>query len=263
MLYRVFFFLLAVLPAAVLVIYIVLRDKYESEPIKKILLTFFAGMLAVPLDLFTIFIFKLDNYSLHFSTPVGQQIADAFFSAALPEELSKFVILFMLIWWSKDFNERMDGIVYSVCVSMGFATVENIMYVMNDPSCAVGRALFAVPGHFLFAVLMGFFLSLAKFTEKRRSLNWAMTLFAPILAHGIYDSIVMVSGVTSVGWAMSLTVLFYVFIFILWRICLDKISQHVESSPFSYWRKYRDKQLKKKHHADEQQIDSVKDSLDN
>ena len=246
--------LVAVVPAVVLIVYIMIRDKYEREPIRKILLTFFAGMLAVPLDLSLIAIFDLDYLPLMYDGAVSVQIATAFFSAAIPEEFSKFVILFLLIWWSKDFNERMDGIVYAVCVSMGFATVENIMYVFDEPSCAWGRALFAVPGHFLFAVLMGFFLSLAKFSVKHKFRNWTMTLVAPILAHGIYDA--------TEGWAALLTIAFYVFIFVLWRICLDKISEHVETSPFSYWRKYRDKQQKMKDISDDQKIDNLKEFFD-
>jgi len=224
----------AIAPAIILVIYIFLRDKYEREPIGKILLTFFVGMLSVPLALFVIDISHIDDLpTILFSNVQLQAIGEAFFSAAIPEELSKLVILYLLIWRNKNFNERMDGIVYAVCVSMGFATVENILYVLNDPSCMIGRALFAVPGHFLFAVLMGYFLSMAKFSRKRRVFNWIMTAVAPILAHGIYDSILMVTSVASETWLTSLTILFYVFIFLLWKLGLNRILVHVESSPFN------------------------------
>lgn len=253
--------IVAVVPAVVLIVYILIRDKYEREPIGKIVLAFFVGMLSIPLDYVLLFL-GFEDLPYLFDGEVSYQIATAFLSAAIPEEVSKFVILYLLIWRSKDFNERMDGIVYAVCVSMGFATIENIGYVFLDPSCALGRALFAVPGHFLFAVLMGFFLSLAKFTVKHKSRNWIMTLLAPILAHGIYDAILMVSDVVSVGWSVLLTIFFYIFIFVLWRICLDKISQHVEASPFSYWRKYRDKQQKKQGISDDLQIDNMKDFFD-
>ena len=254
--------LVAVVPAVVLIVYIIIRDKYEREPIKKILLAFFVGMVSIPLSLSLTHIFGLDELPYIFEGEIWQQIATAFLSAAIPEEISKFIILFLLIWWSKDFNERMDGIVYAVCVSMGFATIENILYVFDDPACALGRALFAVPGHFLFAVLMGFFLSLAKFTVKHKLRNWTMTLLAPILAHGIYDAILMVSDVVSEIWAALLTIAFYIFIFVLWRICLDKISEHVETSPFSYWRKYKDKQQKMKDISQDQKIDNMKDFFD-
>lgn len=254
--------LVAVVPAVVLIVYIFIRDKYEREPIKKILLAFFVGMVSIPLSLSLTRIFGLDELPYIFDGEIRQQIATAFLSAAIPEEISKFIILFLLVWWSKDFNERMDGIVYAVCVSMGFATIENILYVYDDPSCALGRAIFAVPSHFLDAVLMGFFLSLAKFSNKRKTFNWLMTLLAPILAHGIYDAILMVSGVVTEVWYFLLTIAFYIFIFILWHICLDKISEHVESSPLSYWRKYKDKQEKRKNNSQDRKIDNLKDFFD-
>ncbi|MCF0206192.1 MAG: PrsW family intramembrane metalloprotease, partial [Bacteroidales bacterium] len=149
----------AVIPAVVLIAYILYRDKYEREPLKPVLISFFAGMLAVPIDLLLIDLLNLEILPYYFSGAM-REVADAFVLAAIPEELSKLVILFIVIWKNKNFNERMDGIVYAVCVSMGFATIENVMYVFEDPSCALGRAIFAVPGHFLFAVLMGFFLSM-------------------------------------------------------------------------------------------------------
>ena len=102
--------LVAVVPAAVLIVYIFIRDKYEREPIKKILLAFFVGMVSIPLSLSLIRIFGLDELPYIFEGEIRQQIATAFFSAAIPEEISKFIILFLLIWWNKDFNERMDGI---------------------------------------------------------------------------------------------------------------------------------------------------------
>lgn len=250
---------ISVLPVIVLIVYILIRDKYEREPIGKVIKVFFLGMLSVPLDLLIISLFGLESVPLMFDGDIMEQIANAFFCAAIPEELSKFIILYLLIWRSKDFNERMDGIVYAVCVGMGFACVENILYVTTDPSCAFGRALFAIPGHFLDAVLMGYFLSLAKFMVKHRLRNWSMTFIAPILAHGIYDSILMVADVVSEGLSVVLTVAFFVFIFLLWRLGLKKISEHVETSPFRYWRSYKDKKSNIDDITEDQQIDNLKD----
>ncbi|MBO7132704.1 MAG: PrsW family intramembrane metalloprotease [Bacteroidales bacterium] len=255
-------FAVAIVPAIVLIVYIMIRDKYEREPIGRVVLLFFAGMLAVPNDLILVDIFGFGYLPLLFDNEVAEQIATAFFSAAIPEECSKFIILFLLTWWSTNFNERMDGIVYSVCVSMGFAAVENVLYVREDPSCALGRALFAVPGHFLFAVLMGYFFSLAKFTVKHKFRNWAMTFIAPILAHGIYDSILMVSDVISSSWSVLFTIVFYVFIFLLWRICLKRISQHVEASPFRHWRSIKENQPDADDIVEDQRIDNMKDFFD-
>ena len=91
-------FAVAVVPAIVLIVYIMIRDKYEREPIRKILLTFFAGMLAIPLDLLIIGIFGLDELPYLFDGDILQQIGTAFFSAAIPEEISKFInqVLFVV-----------------------------------------------------------------------------------------------------------------------------------------------------------------------
>ena len=95
------------------------------------------------------------------------------------------------------FDEHFDAIVYSVCVGLGFATVENIGYVVLDDNWAsVGlmRAIFSVPGHYAFAVLMGYYYAQYHFV-KRSFLNWICILAVPVLAHGVYDAIVMNIGI--------------------------------------------------------------------
>ena len=82
----------------------------------------------------------------------------AFFGAAIPEEIAKLFILWLVLRNNKFFDEKMDGIVYAVCVSLGFAALENIMYLFlhSESFITVGisRAFFAVPGHFCFGILI-------------------------------------------------------------------------------------------------------------
>jgi RsiW-degrading membrane proteinase PrsW (M82 family) len=107
----------------------------------------------------------------------------------------------IFIWRDKNFDEYFDGIVYATFIGLGFACIENIEYVfMYGFGAGVSRALFAVPGHFLFGVLMGYFLSLAKFTpEKRKKYIFLGLLFA-IIAHGLYDWLLMfVDRLSSMG----------------------------------------------------------------
>ena len=94
----------------------------------------------------------------------------------------------IFIWRDKNFDEYFDGIVYACFISLGFACVENIMYVVvNGVGTGIVRAMLSVPAHFLFGILMGYFLSLAKFTpEKRKHYIFLGLLFA-IVAHGLYD----------------------------------------------------------------------------
>ena len=194
-------FAVAVIPAIVLIVYIMIRDKYEHEPIGKIVLAFFVGMVSIPLDLALISIFDLDELPYLLDGEILQQVGTAFFSAAIPEEISKFVILFLLVWWSKDFNERMDGIVYAVCIGMGFAGIENVLYLYenydNWLGVGIGRALLAIPGHFFFAILMGYFYSLAHFASSvgKKPMYLLLAIGVPVLAHGLYDGFLMVQSV--------------------------------------------------------------------
>ena len=181
---------IAILPVTGLLIFIYFQDKYQKEPIKSLLKAFFGGMLAVVMDIVLV---TSINYSIGLIPILSDTVFyDSFLTAAIPEELCKFLIFMIFIWNDKNFDEYFDGIVYATFIGLGFACVENIEYVfMYGFGAGVSRALFAVPGHFLFGVLMGYFLSLAKFTpEKRKHYIFLGLLFA-IVAHGLYDWLLM------------------------------------------------------------------------
>ncbi|MBR0046396.1 MAG: PrsW family intramembrane metalloprotease [Bacteroidaceae bacterium] len=125
-------------------------------------------------------------------------IFDAFFVAAIPEECLKLLALWLVLRKNPYFNEHFDGIVYSVCVGLGFATAENVLYLFDNmsdwASVAIGRAIFSVPGHYAFAVLMGYYYARYSFVESSTK-NLICILAVPVLAHGIYDAIVMNIGI--------------------------------------------------------------------
>ena len=118
---------------------------------------------------------------------------DAFVCAAVPEEVMKFIFLWLIVKWNRYFDELFDGIVYAVCIGMGFAGLENLLYVVGEDewfSIGIARALLSVPAHYFFAVLMGYFMSLAivaNQADRKRYMLLALTL--PILAHGLYDTL--------------------------------------------------------------------------
>ena len=190
---------IAILPVAGLLIFIYFQDKYQKEPIKSLLKAFFGGWLAVVMDIGLV---TTIEYSIGLFPILPDTVFyDSFLTAAIPEELCKFLIFMIFIWRDKNFDEYFDGIVYATFIGLGFACVENIEYVfMYGFGAGVSRALFAVPGHFLFGVLMGYFLSLAKFTpEKRKKYIFLGLLFA-IIAHGLYDWLLMfVDRLSSIG----------------------------------------------------------------
>ena len=125
----------------------------------------------------------------------------------------------------------MDGIVYAVCVSLGFAALENIIYLFSNAesylSVGIARAIFAVPGHFCFGILMGYNYSLAKFYPKTPKKNKALILVAPIIVHGIYDSILFIINVTPAIIGV-LFIVFLVFCHKMWKYGSKNIQEHLK-----------------------------------
>lgn len=213
----------ALLPVIVLISYILYHDRKQPEPFSWLMKGVGYGIVSAILVLCVVgplptvcSIFGLDE-----ATPVGQ-IARAFGEAAIPEECAKLLMLWLLLRHNPYFDERFDGIVYSVCVGLGFAGLENLMYVFTnlDDLAAIGlsRAIFAVPGHFFFAVAMGYFYSRAHFDVSRslRSTYYILALVVPILLHGVYDALLMVNSVMDELSGLILIV-FLVFCFFVQR----------------------------------------------
>ncbi len=222
--------LTALLPVAILAFYIYRRDKNSPEPMGQLAKAFFFGVLSVPLSLAMSIPFGLVGLYPQVSATVFDSVRESFFGAAIPEEIAKFAMLWLVLRNNRYFDEKMDGIVYSVCVTLGFAAFENVMYLFSNPDSflevGVARAIFAVPGHFCDGVLMGYYYSLAKFYPKCSTRNKALVLAAPIFVHGLYDTILTVMNVTP---AISgiLMVIFIVFCFRLWKYASKSIREHL------------------------------------
>lgn len=199
---------LALAPVVIIAVYIYFRDKYEKEPLHLLLFALLAGGLTVIPILFLEGF--LDRFTLRFTWLLAAAWK-AFAVAAFSEELFKYVALYLLIWKSPEFNEKFDGIVYAVYVSLGFAAVENVLYVMDGGlSTGIMRAITAVPAHAIFGITMGFYFGLAKFYEKQRQSLKQKALLFPILLHGIYDFILF----TEIGWLTIVFVGFVVYLYI-------------------------------------------------
>lgn len=125
----------------------------------------------------------------------------------------------------------MDGIVYAVCVSLRFAGLENILYLFTnyDTYMQVGltRALFSIPGHFCFGVLMGYYYSLAKLYPKTPQKNKILVLVAPVIVHGIYNSILFIVDISS-KLSVVLMIIFLVFCHKMWKYSSERIKEHLE-----------------------------------
>ncbi len=215
--------ILSLAPVFLLMAYVYFRDKYEKEPIGLILRGMMAGVLVI-------FPVVAVERALEYLAPGLSQTGDAaykgFVVAGATEELFKFLILYLLFWRNRNFNERYDGIVYAVAVSLGFAAVENVIYV-TESSVRVGllRAVTAIPGHTLFGILMGYYLGLAKFIPSRKSEFLQKAFIVPWLFHGMYDFLILSKQPV-------LILAFIPFLLILWRTGLRRMKQHVDASIF-------------------------------
>jgi RsiW-degrading membrane proteinase PrsW (M82 family) len=208
-------------PVLVILVYIYFRDKYEKEPIGMLLKGLIAGVLiTIPIIIFE------RTFSLLAENLTGLYSAayDSFIVAALTEESLKFLAVYLLIWRSREFNERFDGIVYAVFVSLGFAAVENVLYVFDSGmQTGILRALTAVPAHALFGITMGFYLGLARFIPDQRKKLLFKAFLYPIIIHGIYDFLIL-SG------HPVLLILFIPYLIFLWIYGSKKLNRLSASS---------------------------------
>ncbi len=122
--------------------------------------------------------------------PYERAFARAFLGTSLPEEACKFIIIFWIALRSEDYERPVDALVLSVAVALGFATFENLLYLIQSDDwgrTATARAMTAVPSHVINAMLMGYFLGHAHLRPRRAPLFWLLALVAPTINHGAYD----------------------------------------------------------------------------
>ncbi|OIK15551.1 protease PrsW [Bacillus sp. MUM 116] len=211
-------------PGLALLSYFYLKDEYETEPISVVLRTFLYGALLVFPIMFIQHVFEAEHL-------IKSDVIDAFFSSSLLEEFFKWFILFYAIYSHVEFDEPFDGIVYGAAASLGFATVENIFYlVANGIEHAVSRALLPVSSHALFGVIMGFYIGKAKFTDGSK-IKWIiLSLLLPFALHGFYDYIL----ITQENWIYII----FPFMIFLWWFGLRKVKMAKILSANHFKKKY-------------------------
>ena len=165
--------IISLAPVLAIIAFVYFKDKYEKEPFKTLLWAFFIGMIIV---IPVVIIEQLlgDYFTQKYGIGDGNLSSaayNAFIVAAFTEEGFKLLAFMIFIWRNKNFNEKFDGIVYAAIISLGFAAVENVLYVFgNGVGTGILRAFTAVPGHAIFGITMGFFLGLAKFDSVKRGI---------------------------------------------------------------------------------------------
>ncbi len=216
---------LALAPGIAIIIFIYLKDKHEPEPFRLLAISFFYGVLST---LVTLLISLPTQYWMVLrEDDLTHQFVNAFFKVAFVEEFSKFLFIRFILFQNKHFNEPFDGIVYAVMVGMGFATLENILYVFEYGfTTGILRMFTAVPAHATFAILMGYFLGKAKFSLDKKLYYSLLGLLVATLFHGAYDYFWFISFIPGVwvGAILSLLVAFF--------LSRKAIRLHQQSSPF-------------------------------
>ncbi len=187
---------LAIAPGLAICLFVFYKDNHNPEPPINLVMSFVWGMLAiVPAALIE---WKL---SPHIEKDFAGILLLCFAVVALSEEASKFLVLRWYAFPLKSFDEPLDGIIYSVIIAMGFATVENIFYItehgltvtQNGLSVAFLRMFTSVPGHATFGVIMGYYAGKARYDVPNRKRLLVTGLLYAILAHGCYDSFLLLS----------------------------------------------------------------------
>ena len=192
-------FALAVIPSALILLYVWRRDRIEKEPAKLLAKLFlFGGLAIIPAGI----IEGLGTYLLGLvANPDGfvSQAIENVLIVGLTEEVLKFAVLKKSTWNSREFDYTFDAVVYAVTVSLGFATFENIMYVLQfGTATGFARAFTSIPGHAAFSVFMGNYYGLAKCADHRKDTGSVISglrkaLWIPVLLHGAYDLCVTLS----------------------------------------------------------------------
>lgn len=212
----------AVAPGISLLTYLYLRDKYDAEPIHMVARMFVLGLLIV----IPIMVIQR-GLELWLGSHPGVFV---FLESSGIEEFVKWFVLLHVIYNHTEFDEPYDGIVYAASISLGFATMENVLYAVYSPATfgtLLGRALLPVSGHALFGIMMGYYFGKAKFAPEKKRKFLAISLLLPFVAHAAYDWII-ISVRSNYLWFMI------PFMAVLWVWCLRKINSANSRSPFRF-----------------------------
>lgn len=217
--------IIAVTPAIALGLAFYLTDRFDREPLRLLAKVFIFGALSViPILLVGRFLVSLNIF-----TGLLGIAFTAFIIAGLTEEFFKREVVLRIAYKHPAFDEKLDGIIYAVFASLGFATVENIMYVLThfstNPYVGIYRGLLSVPAHALLGVTMGYYLSLAKFSYNANfeRVYLRKALLVPALLHGLFNFILMAE-------LPILLTLFIPYVIYLWVVNLKKLNRFYKES---------------------------------
>ncbi|MGB3453225.1 MAG: PrsW family glutamic-type intramembrane protease [Moheibacter sp.] len=213
------FILSALLPVVFFCFFIYLRDT-EKEPIWMLALSFLIGALI------TLPIAGIEFGLTHRLIKLGvggslKNFLNAFVIAGIVEEGVKYIAVYLFLRRNRFFDQCYDGIVYAAFISLGFASVENLLYIWRlGFETAIVRAFMSIPAHMLFAVFMGYYFALGfRSDQKKRTKHFLLALIIPVFLHGLYDFFLFDLEQSPVIYFVMITIL----CLSLWRYGLRRI----------------------------------------
>ncbi|MGL5754298.1 MAG: PrsW family intramembrane metalloprotease [Paraclostridium sp.] len=217
--------IISIAPSLTFLIWAYIKDKYEKEPIRFLGKLFFIGtLISIPAIIIEDMLIKIniDNEYLNL-------LYIAFIVAAFTEEILKAIVLISYTLKSKYYTEKLDGIVYSIFITLGFATIENIIYIFGESylnvfEVGLSRAIISIPAHIMFSITMGYYLSIYKFSKEKMNIKKIYLLnvmLIPVILHGLFDFLLMLKT----SWS---TVVFLIYLIYLWKINLDKFDEYTD-----------------------------------
>jgi len=220
---------IAITPVIALGLAIYFTDRYDKEPLHLLFKVFSFGALSVlPILVVEGFLVAVNIFEGLLASAFS-----AFVVAGLTEEFFKREVVLRIAYRHRAFDEKLDGIIYAVFASLGFAMVENIMYVLTNfsanPHIGISRGIFSVPTHVLLGITMGYYLALAKFSSdknlEKRYIRKALVV--PALLHGFFNFILLAD-------IPVLLALFIPYVLFLWVANLKKLNQYYKDSKERY-----------------------------
>ncbi len=216
----------ALIPAVILGWWIYQKDSLRPEPLNMLIKAFLYGVgstfvtlvITQLLGIMGLFVYDLGSFSGAVST--------ALFAAALPEELAKLLMLWLLLRKNPYYDEYFDGIVYAACVGLGFAATENVLYLVQSTDwvgTGIVRGLTAVPAHFAIACAMGYFYSKRHFGD-RSTITAVCVLAVPVIIHWVYDALAFSEGIAAPALSVVFNILFVLLICLVYRNTMRRIS---------------------------------------
>ena len=192
--------LAAIVPAAFYIFYIVAFDSQKLEPLKMLIMSAIIGAVAASLVIWSGIPLSVEEVKIDDAQSWGECLKTGFLGLAVPAELTKWIFLCVFLRLNKYFDEFIDGIVYSVCVAMGFAGIWCVWFVSEFTNLESleflekGLIIFfiLVPLHAMASTFMGYYIGLAR--RKNRMWNYALALLSAIIIDGVLCSLVVIIG---------------------------------------------------------------------